>query len=180
MKMPARSVAWVLPLLLTACIHKADQAQQAQPLAPPIVDTPPARPAPPTDLPAPVVTAPAQAQAPDTGAQEPEPAEQPVTHRKAPAKPADPNSGSDTGVSAIGHLSSGDASDLRGQTEEAIKATERGLSDIGRKLSDQEQKTAANIREFLKEARGALATGDVEGARTLAAKARVLLEELTK
>jgi hypothetical protein len=45
-------------------------------------------------------------------------------------------------------------------------------------MSDQEQKTAAHIREFLKQAREALASGDVDGARTLAAKAKVLLGEL--
>ncbi len=47
-------------------------------------------------------------------------------------------------------------------------------------LSDPEQKTADHIREFLKQARAALASGDVEGAHTLAAKAQVLLAELTK
>ena len=47
-------------------------------------------------------------------------------------------------------------------------------------LSDQEQKTAGDIREILKQAREALASGDADGAHTLAAKAKVLLAELTK
>ena len=51
---------------------------------------------------------------------------------------------------------------------------------INRTLSDPEQKTAALIREDLKQARAALDSGDVDGARTLVAKARVLLAELSQ
>jgi hypothetical protein len=47
-------------------------------------------------------------------------------------------------------------------------------------LNDQEQKTAEHIREFLKQAKAALASGDVDGASTLAAKAKVLLSELQR
>jgi spore germination protein YaaH len=83
-------------------------------------------------------------------------------------------------VSAIGQLSSGDSSDLRHQTIDSIAAIERGLNGINRSLGDQEKKTAAQIREFLKQARAALASGDVDGACTLAAKAKVLLGELSR
>jgi hypothetical protein len=84
------------------------------------------------------------------------------------------------GVSAIGQLSSGDTSNLRQQTVDSIAAIERSLSGIGSSLSDQEQKTAAQIREYLKQARNALASGDVDGAHTLVAKANVLLSELSR
>jgi hypothetical protein len=83
-------------------------------------------------------------------------------------------------VSAIGQLSSGDASDLRQQTVNSIVAIERGLNGITRGLSNQEQKTVAQIREFLKQAKAALNSGDVYGAHTLAAKAKVLLGELSR
>jgi hypothetical protein len=83
-------------------------------------------------------------------------------------------------VSAIGQLSSGDPGNFRQQTESSIADIERRLNGINRGLGDSEQKTADHIREFLKQARAALASGDVEGAHTLAAKAQVLLEELTK
>jgi outer membrane biosynthesis protein TonB len=178
MKLPAKNVAWLLPLLLAGCIHKTDQVQM-QPLAPPIVDTPPAKPTPPADLPPPVVTPP-QSSAPDTATQtqgQPEP--QPKPRKPAP-KPAQQASNENPGVSAIGQLSTGDPSDLRGRTEASISATERGLKEIGRPLNDQESKTAAQIREFLKEARTALTTGDLDGAHTLAAKAKILLSELTQ
>ena len=83
-------------------------------------------------------------------------------------------------VSAIGHLSSGEGSSAVRQTEDSISATERGLRAINRTFTDQEQKTATQIREFLKQARAALGSSDVDGANTLVAKAKVLLEELSK
>jgi ribosomal protein S20 len=86
-----------------------------------------------------------------------------------------------SGVSAIGQLSmGGEPYDLQQQTANSIAATERSLNSITRRLSDQEQKTAVHIREFLKKAREALATGDTDGAHTLAAKAKVLLDEILR
>jgi hypothetical protein len=94
----------------------------------------------------------------------------------APETPANPS----PAVSAIGQLSSGDPVNYRQQTEQAIWSIERGLNGINRTLSDSDQKTADQIREFLKEARTALASGDVDGAHTLAAKAQVLLAALSQ
>ena len=181
MKLPAWSAAWLLPLLLTGCFHKNNRAQ-VEPLAPPIEDAPLPKPVPsPTELPPPVITVPTQAPAPYTNPQPAqEPPKPPVKHRKPPANSTQQASIESPKVSAIGQLSSGDPADLRQQTVNSIAATERGLSSITRPLSDQEQKTAAQIREFLKQARAALASGDVDGAHTLAAKARVLLGELSR
>jgi hypothetical protein len=181
MKLPARSVAWLLPFLLTACFHKTEKAR-VEPLAPPIEDAPLPKPVPsPTELPPPVITVPTQAPVPDTNANpQQKPPKPPVKHRKPPANSTQQASIESPGVSAIGQLSSGDPSDLRQRTVNSIAATERGLSGITRPLSDQEQKTAAQIREFLKQARAALASGDVDGAHTLAVKARVLLGELSR
>jgi ribosomal protein S20 len=180
MKLSPRSVAWLLPLLLTACFHKTPQTQ-VQPLAPPIEDAPPLKPEPsPTDLPPPVVTAPNQ-QPSDANAQ-PQPAPKPPVRHKKPAPPASTQQASNgsPGVSAIGQLSSGDPTELQQQAMNSITAIERGLNSISRNLNGQEQKTAAQIREFLKHARTALASGDVDGAQTLAAKAKVLLGELSQ
>jgi hypothetical protein len=115
---------------------------------------------------------------PETQAQAPP--KPPVKRKKPAPKPAQQAAIENPGVSAIGQLSSGNAPDLRRQTVESIAATERRLNGIGRKLNDPEQKTAAQIREFLKQARQALASGDVDGACTLAAKAKVLLGELAR
>jgi outer membrane biosynthesis protein TonB len=186
MKLPAKIVVWLLPMLLTACWHKTNQSQ-VQPLAPPIEDAPPPKPVPsPTDLPPPVVTVPNQTPAPDANAK-PQPQEKPkppVKHKKPAPAPSNTNpqqaSNGTAGVSAIGQLSTGDSSDMRQETVESIAATERGLSGINRELNDQEQKTAAQIREYLKQAKTALGSGDVDGAHTLAAKAKVLLGELSR
>ena len=83
-------------------------------------------------------------------------------------------------VSAIGQLSSGDPGSYRQQTEASIASIERSLNGINRTLNDSDQKTADQIREFLKQARTALASGDVDGAHTLTAKAQVLLAALSQ
>lgn len=193
MRLPAKLIAGLLPLVLSGCVHKSTPVQQ-QPLAPPIVDTPPEKTQAPTDLPPPVVTPP-QTQPADTANTQPPPPP-PPKHKKAVKPAAQQNSAQQSGstqqnqeqvasngsagVSAIGQLSTGDPADVATQTENSITATEKGLREIGRKLGDQEQKTADQITEYLKEARKALTTGDVDGAQTLAAKAKVLLAELTK
>jgi hypothetical protein len=170
----------LLPLSLTGCFHMTHQARVV-PLAPPIVDTPPPKPEPsPTDLPPPVVTPPNQPTEPAASTQPQPPAKPSPAHRKPPAKNTQLALNASPGVSAIGQLSSGEPADLRQQTEDSIAATERGVNSITRELSGQEKKTAAQIREFLKQARAALASGDADGASTLAAKAKVLLGELSK
>jgi hypothetical protein len=108
----------------------------------------------------------------------------PPKHKKPPPKNTQqaavtpPAPAENPSVSAIGRLSSGDPSDLKRQTEVSIAATERGLNGLGTNLNDQEQKTAAQIREYLKHAKEALNSGDVDGAITLAAKAKAVLGEL--
>jgi hypothetical protein len=185
MKLPARSVAWLLPFLLTGCFevpfHKAKPAT-ANALAPYL------RPShtlelievelPPEDT---VIAANAVYNMWEVT----EPIRPPVRRRRlqSPEETAvtpDAASPPNPEVSAIGQLSSGDPASSRQQTEDSITDIERRLNGINRPLSDSEQKTANHIREFLKQARAALASGDVEGAHTLAGKAQVLLMELTK
>jgi hypothetical protein len=175
----------VLPLLLTACFHQARPINTTQYLPPPSPVPKPEVEA--VELPASATTIPSVPLTSDAGVEQAH--RQPARHRR----PVNRNAADTTqqaannapvpavetpAVSAIGQLSSGDASDSRQQTLDSIAVTERGLNGINRTLNDQEQKTAAHIREFLKQAREALASGDVDGARTLAAKAKVLLGEL--
>jgi len=180
-RIPITGVLCLFPFLLTACVHKNTQTQN-EPLAPPIVDTPPPKPAPaPTDLPPPVVSVPEQTPAPVAAT--PAPAPKPPVHHKKPAAPASSTqqaSNQGPGVSAIGQLSSGNPADQRQETIDSIASTDRDLNTLNRKLSDQEAKTALQIKEYLKQARTALASGDVDGAHTLAAKAKVLLSELSR
>jgi hypothetical protein len=186
MRTPVKSVALLLPLLLTACVHKNDQAKN-QPLAPPIVDKPTTMPAPtPTPLPASAATVPSAPTAQITPPAQPvqKPVKKPSHHPKTDTKNtelASNSSGEAPAVSAIGQLSPGDPSDLREQTVESISTTEHGLKDINnRQLNDQEQKTVEQIKEFLKQARTALSSGDVDGAHTLAVKAKVLFGEISQ
>lgn len=181
MKTPVKSVMWLLPLMLTACFHRNHKPQN-QPVAPPIThaETPVPEPLPPplTDV---TVPAPASATETPPPAKPPEPATKPPLHRKKRvAKPVEQAANDTPGVSAIGQLSSGDPADLRQQTETSIASTERGLKEITRSLSEQEQRTVAQINEFLKQSKAALASGDVDGANTLALKAKVLLGELNR
>jgi hypothetical protein len=195
MRISVKCAVWVLALmpLVQGCDKKT---QATQPLAPPIVDTPPAPPAsvPTADLPPPVVgdTKPAETDANAAATKPPETPKKPVHHPKKPSTPATTASGAtptetannagtppaSPNVSAIGQLSGGASGDQRSETEEIINTTEKGVNGITRSLSDAELKTVAQIHEFLKQAREALATGDVDGAHITAMKAKVLLTEL--
>jgi hypothetical protein len=178
MRFPARrAAAWLLPLLLTGCIHKKPQMSQAV-LAPLIEEPPPAiHIPPPNDLPPPEVASTVNNPTPVVTLPPPTPKKAPK-HKKPVNTNTQQASNESAPVSAIGQLSSGDPPDRRQETDVSIAATERQLNGINRQLSDQEAKTAAQIREFLKQAREALTSGDIDGAHTLAIKAKVLLEEL--
>jgi len=172
----AKIAAWLLPmLLLTGCPRKTQLAQN-QPLAPPIEDVPPPKPEPaPTNLPPPEVTIPVQPE-PEI-APPPEPVKKPPKHKKPPN--TNPQVASnEMPVSAAGTLSAGDPPNVRQRADASIESTEKSLNGISRKLNDQEQKTAAQIREYLKAARDALTAGDADGANRLAFKAKALLDEL--
>lgn len=180
----AARVALVLVLALTAC-HNKNQVQNQPPLAPPIEDTPPPPPSKaPANLPPPVITVPQPAQ-PATQAQT-TPAPPPPKPKKHKSKPAEQEKSevaqndSAPKVSADGNFTPMEPADLRQETSDSIAQTEKGLNGITRKLSDQEEKTREQILEFLKQAKAALSTGDVDGARTLALKAKVLLGELVQ
>ena len=84
----------------------------------------------------------------------------------------------------IGQLTTGDvagqSSSTRKDTVDLINSTENGLNNIKRSLSSQEQETVSQIRTFLTKAKQALSGDDLEGAHTLATKAKVLLDELNK
>lgn len=193
MKLHARSVVWLLPFFLAGCFHigPIGRKQSPPPVAPAIdvgsKSAPPAIEHPPLEA-----TIPGMPLASGAAAH-PVPKSRPrMKHRKpassnseqAVAAPQQAPANSEQAaaespaVSAIGQLSTGDSPDKRQQTVDSISATERSLNGIGGTLSDPEQKTAAQIREYLKKAREALASGDVDGAHTLAAKAKLLLGEL--
>lgn len=183
MRLPARIIVWMLPLTLAGCFHRS-HSMAPKPLAPAVAHPPAVEPTPEPTTPA--VQAPVETTSERPTEQTNQPSQttkteapKPPVHRKKPVnKNPQMASNGTPGVSAIGQLSSGTPSDYRRQTEDLITSAERTLHSINRPLNDQDQRTLAHIREFLKQARHALASGDVDGAHTLAAKARVLLNEI--
>jgi hypothetical protein len=181
MRKPASRLAWLLPLLLlTSCFHRTHPAQTAA-LAPPVTNLPPPNTAP-VDTPKSASSIPTRATENAEIVAEKLPPRQPRVRRHKPVADKNPEMAAveTPEVSAVGQLTTGDPADYRLETEDLIATTERGLSGLNRQLSDPEKKIADQLREFLKQAREALSSGDVDGAHTLAAKAKVLLTELIK
>jgi hypothetical protein len=200
MRLHASSAAWLMPLVLTVLLTACDSSQKQLPpqkFAPP-VSTVPKPPVLHPQLPQTALVLPEEPLDTDTDAILEEAAKPALRRRRPPAKPApevpdnaqppatSASAANDsTEVPAIGDLSSGGAvsggaTDIRRETADSITDTERGLKTLGRPLNGQEQKTAAQIRQFIRQARKALTSGDVDGAFTLAAKAKVLLGELSE
>jgi hypothetical protein len=188
MRSPVQRAGWLLPFLwlqpflLTGCIFHKNQPVPVQAFAPSIQPSIPLEIAS-IELPPVFLVVPAR---PIYNMKLPaEPLKQPVHRRRPVSKPVEVSpdvavANPIPAVNAIGQLSSGDPSNYHQQIEEVIATTEHGLNSIGRPLDDQEQKTADHIREDIKQAKAALASGDLDGAHTLAAKAKVLLDELKK
>lgn len=122
----------------------------------------------PAATPTPAAVAPVQTQPPA--------AQSPATTASAAPHPS-------SAASPIGQLTEGDISgtaQVQEETEKLIASTERGLTGLQRPLNAQEQETAKQIKKFLQQAREALLAQDAGGAKTLATKASLLLEELKK
>lgn len=185
MRLPAKICAWVLPWFLTGCWFHRNEKPPAPAVAPKVAangSTPQPTPEPPPELTIPTKPRVSESRLPY------ESTRQPSKHKKqavvSPAPDTQPQQASSVSpplaVNAIGQLSTGDPAGARQATENSLNDIERGLNGISRQFDDQELTTASHIREFLKQAREALRSGDVDGASTLAAKAKVLLQELTR
>jgi hypothetical protein len=86
-------------------------------------------------------------------------------------------------VSPIGQLSADDSSGnpaLRQQTIDLISSTEKRLKTVNSKLAASRQETMVQVQSFLTQAKQALEFNDLQGANTLATKAKILVDELLK
>ncbi|HEX6496629.1 MAG TPA: hypothetical protein VF018_14160 [Acidobacteriaceae bacterium] len=83
-----------------------------------------------------------------------------------------------TSIGPLTAAPSPDSSGSRQQAAELIDSTQRGVNGL-HNLNGDQNKTAAQIRSFLDQAQRALHNGDLDGAHTLATKAKTLLDELT-
>lgn len=183
-----RMVACLLPLLLSACNHSTVQSQM-QPMAPPIEDMPAPPPdSPPTALPSPAIAIP-KTETPVVVQEQPKPAPRhhkpkvptPTAGTTTPGQPAPVAAEAPPSeVSAIEQISPTEPANNRKEVEDSIAEVEKGLTGIGRPLNATEEKTSSQIKEFLKQARTALASGDSVGATNLTKKAKALLGELSQ
>jgi hypothetical protein len=92
------------------------------------------------------------------------------------------NGGSNEPVVALkGNTSEEQASQQRFTTEQLTTATEENLKKIaGRQLKPGEQDVVTQIKQFMEQAKSAVAVGDLARGRNLAMKARLLSDELVK
>jgi hypothetical protein len=106
-----------------------------------------------------------------------------ITTPPAPAPaPAPAPEPQPTEAATLGALAPNGGASPREQQEVAgrIAAVEKRVNDMPASLIDKEQKQIAKVRLFLKEATDALKGGDVEGAKILATKADLLVDDVAK
>jgi hypothetical protein len=61
-----------------------------------------------------------------------------------------------------------------------ISSILKQIAALSTKTTDAEKRQIRQIRHFLDQAQQALSTGDTEGAKNLATKARLLMDDLEK
>ncbi|WP_263381716.1 hypothetical protein [Granulicella arctica] len=176
------AMSLVTALILSGCHHR-----QAPPTLPPILQAPDAQPptpespsmvSPPPDS---VSQAPAikVTQAKPKRASKKNAAKAPVVEPVSP--PVDAAMAAPTAEGSIGELSAGGDSSPKTQqaTAELIESCEHRVQDLQQSAQGSQPAQLRNVRYFLKQAKQALGTGDAEAAKTLATKAKLLLDDLT-
>jgi len=180
-------VALVLPLGLGGCFHKTplmvtlplntapvDLASAPEPENPELLEEPPAE-----ELPVPIAEA----------AATPRPRRRPTPRPVTPAATAPANAqtqvASTEGVdeeSAIGALTAGgDATpQTRQEATELIASNDKRLKALPASVVKSQRSQINKILNFQRQAQAALNTGDAEGAKTLATKAKLLLYDLDR
>ena len=83
---------------------------------------------------------------------------------------------------AIGALTAGGEANPQTKQEAAdlITSSEKRLNSLPPQKAEDEKAQVSKVKNFLKDAQEALKTGDAEGAKTLATKAKLLLDDLEK
>jgi ribosomal protein S20 len=83
---------------------------------------------------------------------------------------------------AIGALTAGGETNPQTKQEAAdlITSSEKRLTALPAQKAEDEKAQVSKVKNFLKDAQDALKSGDAEGAKTLATKAKLLLDDLEK
>jgi hypothetical protein len=114
----------------------------------------------------------------------------PVRRRPTPAPaqpPAQPpaqvaSNAPDAGAAAIGELSTGGNSAPQSQQEakDLIASIARRIAALPSRKANAQRDQVRQVRHFLDQAEHALKSGDAEGAKTLATKAKLLMDDVEK
>jgi ribosomal protein S20 len=85
-------------------------------------------------------------------------------------------------ATAIGALTAGGEANPQTKQEatDLITSSEKRLNALSPQKAEEEKVQVSKVKNFLKDAQDALKTGDAEGAKTLATKAKLLLDDLEK
>jgi ribosomal protein S20 len=83
---------------------------------------------------------------------------------------------------AIGALTAGGEANPQTKQDAAdlITSSEKRLNALPAQKAEEDKAQVSKVKNFLKDAQDALKTGDAEGAKTLATKAKLLLDDLEK
>lgn len=84
-------------------------------------------------------------------------------------------------IADLGELTTGGESNneqMRRQTDDLLKSQNRRLSTLSPSIASSHSKQVEQARLYLKQAGDAWNKQDIEGARTLGTKAKVILDEI--
>jgi ribosomal protein S20 len=104
----------------------------------------------------------------------------PATTTPAPVQTASADPSPE--VAAIGSLTAGGEANPQTKQEAAdlIASIEKRLTALPAQTLDDQKAQISKVKNFLRDAQAALKSGDAEGAKTLATKAKLLLDDLEK
>jgi ribosomal protein S20 len=166
---------------LDGCRHKTQVATLPKVLAPveledipepenlPMIEVPAVKP-----LPFPVLTS---AGKPKREKKRPAPKVAPP--EPAPVASAPPVSAEETAIGAL--TAGGEASpQTKQEAADLIASIEKRLNALPAQKTDDQRAQVSKVKNFLKDSQEALKSGDAEGAKTLATKAKLLLDDLEK
>jgi ribosomal protein S20 len=108
----------------------------------------------------------------------------PPTVSTVPTAPAVPAASVEPSpeVTAIGALTAGGETNpqAKQEAEDLIASIEKRLNAFTAQTTDDQKAQISKVRNFWRDAQAALKSGDAEGAKTLATKAKLLLDDLEK
>jgi len=111
-----------------------------------------------------------------------EPAKRPPPRRRQQASPpAEQTAAVTVPISDLGELTTGGESDndsLRREAQDLIRSQSRRLSGLPVAVVSSHKHQVDQVRLFLRQASESWSKQDIEGARVLATKAKVLLDEI--